>query len=144
MPADPSPAHPLRLYRRERLCSQTAIDALWTGHDVQAAVAYPLRAVWKKAESQEPRAESGWAGTQAGYSIVISVPKRRLRHAVDRVLMRRRIREAFRLHRLQHPVPHELGPVNVALVYVADRLTSYAQVEKGLLRLLNKICAPQP
>ena len=75
-----------RLPKPTRLCSQTAIDRLFAQRDVKGALAYPLRAVWGDNLSRT-RGDA--------VQFLPSVPKKRLRHAVDRVTMRRRIREAY-------------------------------------------------
>lgn len=68
---------------------------------------------------------------------MISVPKRRLRHAVDRVLMRRRIREAFRLLK---PAPGAARPTrDIAFVYVASKPLAYSAVRYAVDKLLRKI-----
>lgn len=126
----------LRLYKIEKLCSATAIDALFptAGHgngdtpvEINKAIAYPIRAVWRvdsrRAKPSCPR-------------FLIMVPKRRLRHAVDRVKMRRRCREAYRLN--HHVLPFDI-PVDIAFVYVASSLHPYADVERSMRRLLAKI-----
>ena len=69
---------------------------------------------------------------------LISVPKKRLRHAVDRVTMRRRIREAYRLHHQDYPLPEGVK-VDVAFVYVDSSLHSYQRVERSVCRLLAGI-----
>lgn len=122
----------LRLYKKEKLCSTIAIDQLF-GHSadpsVHGALAYPLRAVWRQNPSRH---------SDVPLAFLISVPKRRLRHAVDRVAMRRRIREAFRLHRHEFPMPED-SRIDLAFVYVGCSLLSYASVEKAMLRLLGDI-----
>ena len=64
----------LRLYKKEKLCSTVAIEQLFMrgGEGVQGALAYPLRAVWRK----NPRRSS-----DAPVAFVVSIPKKRLRHA---------------------------------------------------------------
>ena len=71
-----------RLYKREKLRSVSAIDALFSHKPgIAGVMAFPVRAVWRL------------DGTRAGGTrFLVSVPKKRLRHAVDRVAMRRRIR----------------------------------------------------
>lgn len=69
---------------------------------------------------------------------LISVPRKRLRHAVDRVLMRRRIREAYRLHRHELPVPDGLM-ADVAFMYVGKGIELYALVERAMTRLLGRL-----
>ena len=77
--------------------------------------------------------------------VMVTVPKRKLRHAVDRVLMRRRIREAYRLHRLALKERLEADPqlrtLSMSIIYIADRTLPYPKVEKALLTLLRKLGA---
>ena len=118
----------LRLYKKEKLCSAVAIEQLFgPGGADFARLVYPLRVVARR----NPRRRS-----DAPVAFMISVPKKRLRHAVDRVAMRRRIREAYRLnHRL---ISLEEGiRLDVGFVYVANGLVSYAEVERSMLRLLH-------
>ena len=124
-----------RLYKKERLCSKTAIDALFLpGAERSTVMAYPWRAVW--------RINSGRKVSNAQF--LISVPKKRLRHAVDRVLMRRRCREAYRLNRALLP---EGSGADIAFVYVGSSLMSYRETERSMVRILSKIaskCQPSP
>lgn len=119
----------LRLRKSEKLCSQTAIDALFGPNPAaKGALAYPLRLVYA------PRAGSRRPGA-ASVQFLVSVPKKRLRHAVDRVCMRRRIREAFRLNRDR--ITADLStPLDVVFIYVGRDLTSYAKVERAMKKLL--------
>lgn len=129
-----------RFYKRERLCSKYDIDRLFAprmGGGVVAdgetvaprrAIAFPWRAVWLPSR---PECTTGHA------RILIMVPKRRLRHAVDRVAMRRRMREAYR--RMRDTLPAAARSVDVALVYVAEKLCSYADCERAVRRLFRTI-----
>lgn len=118
----------LGLYKKEKLCSTRAVEILFGpgGADFSHLV-YPLRAV----AMRDSRRKS-----DAPVAFLISVPKKRLRHAVDRVLMRRRIREAYRLGHQQYTLPEGLR-VDLAFVYVADRVKSYRSVEKAVHRILS-------
>ncbi len=118
----------LGLYKKEKLCSPRAVEILFGpgGADFSHLV-YPLRAV----AMRDSRRKS-----DAPVAFLISVPKKRLRHAVDRVLMRRRIREAYRLGHQQYTLPEGLR-VDLAFVYVADRVKSYRSVEKAVQRILS-------
>lgn len=71
---------------------------------------------------------------------MISVPKKRVRKAVERVLMRRRVREAYRLRR-PLIVPENIRPTDVVFVYVAQGTESYGRVDGAMKRLLKKITA---
>jgi ribonuclease P protein component len=93
----------------------------------QSVIAFPLRAVWRK--SDLPTGST---------KFLISVPKKRLKHAVDRVTMRRRVREAYRLNRDHLNLPSE-HPVDIAFVYVSDTLQPYERVEKAVRKILDKV-----
>ena len=120
----------LRLYKKERLCSKTAIDALFLpGADSgrRSAIAYPWRAVWRVSPRRQADVNQ----------FLVCVPKKRLRHAVERVAMRRKCREAYRLNRT---LPDN-ARVDIAFIYVGDSLTDYARTEKSVRKLLAKISA---
>ena len=120
----------LRLYKKEKLCSTVAIEQLFSRScGASSTLDYPLRAVWR--DNRRRRSD-------APVAFLISVPKKRLRHAVDRVQMRRRIREAYRLARPSWPMPEGVR-VDLAFVYVADRLMPYAAIERAMGKILAKI-----
>ena len=120
------------LGKSHKLCGKTAIDRLFSRSDASSLLAYPLRAVWGMNDmrtSGEP------------VQFLITVPKKRLRHAVDRVKMRRRVREAYRLNR---PRWDAATPVtDIAFIYISDQLEPYVRVEKAMKRILHK-AFPQP
>lgn len=118
-----------RLYKIEKLCSKTVIDRLFQpGADAERALVFPLRVVWSESAARVD-------GTTCA-RFLIMVPKRRLRHAVDRVKMRRRIREAYRLNRNLLPAGHAL---EMAFVYVDNHPARYDDVERAMKRLLEKV-----
>lgn len=92
-------------------------------------IAYPLRIVAR---------QNNRRSSDARIAFLISVPKKRLRHAVDRVTMRRRTREAYRLNHRNYALPEGLR-LDVAFVYVADSLSDYGKVEKAMCRLLEAL-----
>lgn len=121
----------LRLYKIEKLCSETAISRLFMrgSRDTATALSYPLRLAWRVDRERSvscPR-------------FLVSIPKKKLRHAVDRVTMRRRVREAYRLSR--HLIDRDL-PVDLAFIYVADELLPYDRVLSSVRRLLERVASP--
>ena len=121
-----------RLYKIEKLCSPVAVDALFSrGGGSSSAIAYPWRAVW--------RVDTGRSVSVARF--LISVPKQRLRHAVDRVTMRRRCREAYRLNRRFLP---QAAKLDIAFIYVGEGVTPYDRTASAMKRLLHKIAASVP
>lgn len=125
-----SAAHPLRLYKREKLCSTVAIDRLFDRNDPDtvSALAYPLRAIWRYTGSQSCR-------------FMIVVPKRKLHHAVDRVSVRRRVREAYRLNRREF---QEADGVDIAFIYVADRIEPSPRIHGAMVKLLRRVASAAP
>lgn len=121
-----------RLYKKEKLCSLTAIDRLFsprgadTDTPVASVMAYPWRVVWTAAPGRAHTAR-----------FLITVPKKRLRHAVDRVKMRRRCREAYRLGR--HLLPSPCPGVDMAFIYVANTVTAYAKTDRAMAKMLSSI-----
>lgn len=118
--------------KSERLCSRILMDCLFQG-DNRTATAYPLRAVFLPVEEEQ----------QKGVSILISVPKKRFHDAVDRNRVKRQIREAYRKnkHALTEQVAQSGKGLLVALIYVSAEIETTEQIEKRMIRLLDKISA---
>ena len=118
-----------RLYKSEKLRSRTAVDSLFDKG--VGSVAYPLRVVYRMRQQAEVPAQ-----------FLITIPKKRMRHAVDRVLLRRRVREAYRLHRGQLLYPalnaSQLS-MDIAFVYVANDKASYQVIEEKMKLLLTRM-----
>ena len=119
----------LRLYKAEKLCSRTAIEQVFA--QGRGTIAYPLRAVYDFGAEGEAPAQ-----------ILISIPKKKIRPAVRRVLLRRRVREAYRLLRRSalHPALQQ-GRVtaHIAFVYLANEVVDYHVIEAKMSTLLARI-----
>lgn len=120
----------LGLYKKEKLCSTVAIDMLFGyGGAEFSRLCYPLRLIGRQNPSRR---------SDSPVAFLISVPKKRLRHAVDRVKMRRRIREAYRLNHLRHSFNPALR-LDIAFVYVAKEILPYGRVEAAMSRLMQQL-----
>jgi len=122
----------LTLPKSTKLCSPTAIERLFDREAAEGTVAFPLRAVWRYNQIRS-KGES--------LQFMITIPKKRLRHAVDRVTMRRRVREAYRLtrHSYQSTLP-DGERIDLAFIYLADKLMPYHIIERSMHKILSRVC----
>lgn len=122
---------PLGLSKAERIHSRLVVESLFSSRNASIAV-YPLRIVWTIDESTEGTAPA---------SILVSVPKKRMHHAVDRNRMKRMVREAYRLNkqillsRLEGSGRH----VDIAFICIADNVPTSSQVSKSVVKALARI-----
>lgn len=117
-----------RLYKKEKLCGTIAIGTLFTRGESEVATAYPLRAVWRINEHRELK----------NVQFLVSVPKKRFKHAVDRVKLRRRIRESYRLNRASLTAPQDKA-IDVAFIYLGEKISKYADIEAAMIKVLTKV-----
>ena len=117
---------------KEHLKSKKTIEKLYS--EGASVTAYPLRAVFIELanEEQEPTAQ-----------ILISVAKKRFRHAVDRNLTKRRIREAYRTskHPFIEALENDGKKMAVAILYTDTRHNSTAFIKRKMEKLLENIVA---
>jgi ribonuclease P protein component len=66
--------------------------------------------------------------------VLFSVPKRQFKHAVDRNLIRRRMKEAYRLNKTLLS-----GAFSIAFIYISKEIEKYEVIEKGMKGALKKM-----
>lgn len=118
-----------KLHKEEKLCSRTAINNLFD--EGKSLMAFPLRAAYRlRPSGQQP------------VRFLISIPKKRIHKAVERVLLRRRTRESYRLNRNQLLVPAlqqaDCG-VDIAFVYLDKTPAPYQVIHEKMISLLERI-----
>lgn len=114
--------------KAERLCSRLAIENLFSGEG-KSISSYPLRVVFIPVENTEAPA----------VQVLISVPKRHLKHAVDRNRVKRLIRESYRKNK--YILTETLGDkqMHVAFLYQSSKILSYQEMESKVKNLLQRI-----
>jgi len=119
--------------KRERMVSNLLIEALFDSGKSQSVSAFPLRAVYQTTNRRE-----GSAPVQ----VLISVPKKRFHHAVDRNRIKRQVREAYRHHKelLWQQIPND-KMLLVGFIWLSDRHCPTIEVEKRIVSILQKIAA---
>ena len=117
--------------KRERMVSNLLIEALFENGSSQSVSAFPLRAVYQTIERRE-----GHAPVQ----ILISVPKKRFKHAVDRNRVKRQIREAYRRHKqLLWERLADNQEMLLGFIWLSDRHYPTSDVESRVVKILEKV-----
>jgi len=73
--------------------------------------------------------------------MAVSVPKRLFKRAVDRNLLKRRIREAYRLNKsdLYNLLEQKEQKLNLVIQYQHKEIAGFHAIEEGLLKGLTKL-----
>ena len=123
--------HPQTFTKAERITSKLIVDRLFEGGGA-SFVAFPFRVVYMAVPKGEVPA-----------SILISVPKKRFHHAVDRNRIKRQVREAYRCqkHILWQKADMQGISIAVAFICIAQQHSSSHQVGKSIARALAHIAA---
>lgn len=128
--------------KEERLRHKILVDGVFA-HGA-SLYDYPLRLNYRAFTSDElDRTFRADVPDRIGrLQMLVTVPKRKRKHAVDRVLMRRRIREAYRLNRLpllERAAEKGIRTLSLAFVYLHDDNMPYDKIERKMQRLLGKL-----
>lgn len=119
----------LTFKKEERLCNKIILDRLY--NEGKSVFVYPFKFIFL------PFNSSGNFPIQ----VVFSVPKRSFKQAVKRNLIRRRMREAYRLNKNDlydalKPTANELA---LMIIYVEKEIKDYKLLEKGMIKGLKKL-----
>ncbi len=116
--------------KSERLHSKKLIQELFT--EGSSFYLYPFKLIYLK----QPDAESD--------QVLISVSKKKFKHAVTRNLIKRRIKEAYRLNK--HLISHKddaSDKVLIGYIYTGKEVLPYqlieAKLKKSLYRLIKEL-----
>ena len=119
--------HLLGLQKTERLSSKKLIGQLFeTG---STGMVYPIKYVFINTKTEEKHpAEAAF-----------SVSKKNFKLAVKRNLLKRRMREAYRLNKPQFYEKIEGFHLAVMFIYIAKEELPYQRIEKAMKDILNRL-----
>lgn len=112
----------------ERIFWKRHLDLLFT--DGLSFVAYPLRIIYLPIKKETSNAE---------VSVVVSVSKKKFKHAVDRNFVKRRIRESYRLrkHELTDFFVQKDTALLVAFLYLSKEKSPFSTIDKAMSKAIR-------
>jgi len=118
--------------KEERLCNKKLIEQLY--HNGSSFLCYPFKASWLLVD----------APMQFPAQILFSVAKKRYKRAVDRNLLKRRMREAYRLNKqayLYDLLKSNDKQIVLSIGFIGKEIAEYGLIEKKMLKLLAQLAA---
>ncbi len=115
--------------KAEKLCSKKLIEELFRSG--KSFYSYPFRVVWLPVENL----------LQYDAQVSVSVQKRHFKKAVDRNLLKRRIREAYRKnkHELYFKLSEQKQQIVFMIIYGAKDILSYQEIEDKIIVILSRL-----
>src|SRR5690554_4656729 len=112
--------------KEERLCNRRHINALYQSGS--SFLLYPFKVVFLPCEE-----------INVPVQILISAPKRRFKRAVDRNLLKRRIRECYRLKKSAFIAGISGPPLLLSVQYIGNKIEDFQTISIKLDAILIKL-----
>ncbi len=115
--------------KNQKLCSEKEIERLFkTGSFISES---PFKIIWQLQKTTE----------NATVKALIVVSKKRLKLAVERNFIKRRIKESYRLQKkiLESFLKKHGFQLNLAIIYQDDKLLDYRIIEMKINTLINRL-----
>lgn len=114
--------------KKEHLCKASEFSELFEkGQSIYTGM---LKVVWLESTMD-----------QARVSVAVSVSKRSFKHAVDRNIIKRRLREAYRKHKSTIISCLEQHNTSISLIFIYTRkeIKAYSEIEENVIHSLLKL-----
>ncbi len=115
--------------KNEKLKSKKAIDLLFSkGKSINA---FPIRAIYVS--------KTEFDGISINMGVTVS--KKNIKLAVNRNLIKRRVREAYRLnnHEFKKHLINTHSELNLMFIYTSKQISSYKEIEDKIKVLLTRL-----
>jgi ribonuclease P protein component len=117
--------------KEERLCNKRLLEELFRSGS--SFLCYPFRVSWLLAPDVQVTT----------VQVVFAVAKKRYRRAVDRNLIKRRTREAYRLHKqelLYSSLQQQELQLILTINYIGKEINDFAFMDKKMVKVLTQLC----
>ena len=117
------------LKKEERLCGKKAIDLLFSSG--RSKTQFPIKLIYKLAldKSDFPA------------KVMFVVPKKKHKRANKRNILKRRMREVYRLnkHSLFDSLQKQNVKIDIMFIFLSNELFDYSSIEKNMCSLINTL-----
>ena len=115
--------------KKQKLCSETVIKEMFSSG--KSFTTSALRLVWKVDNNQD----------EVAVKSIIVVPKKKIRLAVKRNIISRRMKEAYRLHKieLENMLKNKELHLSIAIIYQKENILPYKTMEEEIKLILERL-----
>jgi len=116
-------------HKKQKLCSETVIKEMFSNG--KSFTTSALRLVWKVDNNQD----------EVAVKSIIVVPKKKIRLAVKRNIIRRRMKEGYRLHKieLENMLKNKELHLVIAIIYQKENILPYKTMEEEIKLILERL-----
>ncbi len=116
--------------KKEKLCSKKEIAGLFKNGN--KFTVFPLQVIWKENNDDD---------TCNRARIMISIPKKKIKKAVVRNRIKRRIKEAYRLNKnlLNSFLAKQDKNISLILIFINKEENNYKELEKKIIVILQRL-----
>ena len=115
--------------KKQKLCSETVIKEMFSNG--KSFTTSAVRLVWKEDNNED----------EVTVKSIIVVPKKKIRLAVKRNIIRRRMKEAYRLHKieLENMLKDKKLQLSIAMIYQNENILPYKTMEEEIKLILERL-----